>query len=52
MYRKMYVQLFNAITDALFCMEQQNYGAARQLLEEAQQKCEEIYMDGEEEETK
>ena len=48
MYRKMYVQLFNAITDALFCMEQQNYGQARALLVDAQQQSEELFMDGEE----
>lgn len=47
MYRKMYTRLFNAVTDALEEMERQNFGAAHQLLVEAQQDCEEIYLDGE-----
>ena len=49
MYQKMYTQLFNAVTDALACMEQQNYGSAREALIAAQQKCEEMYVIGEEE---
>lgn len=49
MYRKMYYTLFNAITDALEAMEQQNYGQARALLIAAQQQSEEIYLDSEEE---
>ena len=36
MYRKMYYTLFNAVTDALEAMEQQNYGQARELLIAAQ----------------
>lgn len=46
----MYTRLFNGVTDALEQMEQQNYGAARQLLIAAQRAGEEIYMDAEEEE--
>lgn len=49
MYRKMYMLLFNAVTDALLCMEQQNYGQTRRILMDAQQACEELYLDGEEE---
>ena len=49
MYRKMYYTLFNAVTDALNAMEQQNYGQARALLVAAQQQSEEIFMDSEEE---
>ena len=49
MYRKMHYTLFNAITDALNAMEQQNYGQARALLVAAQQQSEEIFMDSEEE---
>ena len=49
MYRKMYYTLFNAVTDALEAMEQQNYGQARELLMAAQQQSEEIFMDSEEE---
>lgn len=48
MYRKMYYTLFNAITDALEAMEQQNYGQARARLIAAQQQSEEIYLDGDE----
>ena len=50
MYRKMYYTLFNAITDALEAMEQQNYGQARRLLIAAQQQSEEIFMDSDEDE--
>ena len=35
-YKKMYLLLFNAITDALEQMEQQNYGTAKDLLIAAQ----------------
>ena len=50
MYGRMYAHLFNAVTDALEELAQQNYGAARQLLVQAQQECEELYLDGEAEE--
>ena len=50
MYRKMYYTLFNAVTDALNAMEQQNYGQARALLVAAQQQSEEIFMDSDEDE--
>ena len=43
-YEKMYSTLFNAITDALEQIEQQNYGSAKDLLIAAQQKAEEIYI--------
>ena len=46
-YKKMYLLLFNAITDALEQMEQQNYGTAKDLLITAQQKAEEIYITAE-----
>ena len=48
MYRKMYYHLFNAVTDALAALEKQNIGQARELLVEAQQQCEEIYLDEDE----
>ena len=51
MYQKMYTRLFNAVTDALEEMQQQNFGAARALLVQAQQDCEEIYLDAEEPES-
>ncbi len=43
-YSKMYARMFNAVTDALQELENQNYGVARQLLMQAQFDCEEIYM--------
>ncbi len=46
-YKKMYLLLFNAITDALEQMEQQNYGTAKDLLIAAQQQAEEIYITAE-----
>ena len=49
MYKEMYYTLFNAVTDALEAMAQQNYGQARALLIAAQQQSEEIFLDGEEE---
>jgi len=47
-YQKAYYLLFNAITDALAAMEQQNFGQARQLLISAQQQAEEIFLEEEE----
>ena len=46
-YEKLYHLLFNAITDALEQMEQQNYGTAKEALITAQQEAEEIYMSAE-----
>ena len=46
-YEKMYHLLFNAITDALEQIEQQNFGSAKDLLIAAQQKAEEIYITAE-----
>ena len=46
-YEKMYHLLFNAITDALEQMEQQNYGTAKETLIAAQQQAEEIYITAE-----
>ena len=46
-YEKMYHLLFNAITDALEQIEQQNFGIAKDLLIAAQQEAEEIYMSAE-----
>ena len=44
-YQKMYSTLFNAITDALAQIENQNYGDARSTLIAAQQKVEEMYIE-------
>ena len=38
---ELYHTLFNAATDALRAMEQENFGQARDLLIQAQQTCEE-----------
>ena len=46
--KKMYLRLFNAVTDGLEAMEAQNFGQAREILIAAQQACEEIYMEEEE----
>lgn len=44
LYEKMYYHLFNAVTDALKALEEQNYGQAKSLLEQAQQEGESIYL--------
>ena len=44
-YRRSYHTLFNAITDALRAMEDQNFGLARDKLIRSQQICEERYME-------
>lgn len=46
MYQKMYLTLFNAITDSLALMEQQQYHSAALLLCEAQCRTEELYITG------
>ena len=45
-YQKMYLLLFNAITDALKEMENQNYGEVAELLRKAQAAAEDIYIEG------
>ena len=50
MYKNMYFHLFNAVTDALRQMERQNFGAAAEILRQAQIDSEEIYLDAEDEE--
>ena len=47
-YKRMYLVLFHAATDALTAMEQQNYGLAAQFLRRGQQEAEEIYLSEEE----
>ncbi len=46
MYQRMYLRLFNAITDALRLMEKGDSAGAVALLERAQQGTEEMYMEG------
>ena len=43
-YKQMYLKLFNAVTDAIKQLEQQNYGIAANLLKNAQAECEEIFI--------
>ena len=43
-YRKMYTILFNAITDALECIQQDDYNTAKDILIYAQKTTEEIYI--------
>lgn len=48
LYKKMYYILFNAMTDALRALEEQNFGLAKQRLINAQQQAEEMFLDAEE----
>lgn len=43
-YQKMYLSLFNAISDAVDELLKQNYGNATKILKEAQWKCEDMYI--------
>ena len=43
-YKKMYLTLFNKITYAISHIDRQNYGRARDLLLEAQQETEEMFI--------
>ena len=45
-YKKMYLCLFNAITDAIRELEKQNFLTAKSILQVAQQRTEEMYMEG------
>lgn len=40
-----YTSLFNAVTDAIRAIEQQNYGIAKDILIQAQQQSEELYLE-------
>jgi len=46
---KYYTRLFNAVTDAIEALQNQNYGKARELLIQGQQDAEELYLEEEEE---
>lgn len=48
-YQKLYTKMFNAATDALHALEQQNIGTAKEILQRAQQEAEELYLSFEEE---
>jgi len=49
MYKKMYLKLFNAVSDAMDLMEAHKYQEAIMLLEQASQETEEIYISQEDE---
>lgn len=49
-YEKMYLSLFNAITNVLKELENQNYGAAAALLRKSQQTTENLYITAKDEE--
>ena len=44
MYRKMYTQLFNAVTDALACMAKDDFYGAMTLLKAAQRETEQTFI--------
>ena len=48
LYKKMYLKLFNAVTDAVELLSKGKFLAARTLLIEAQRDCEELYITQEE----
>ncbi|MBP1553438.1 MAG: hypothetical protein J6B21_04705 [Oscillospiraceae bacterium] len=43
-YKQMYLNLFNAVSDAIEQIENKNYGIAANLLKNAQAECEEIFI--------
>lgn len=43
-FKKMYLTLFNRITQALDALDQNNYGTAADLLKHAQIEAEELYL--------
>ena len=45
--QKMYLHLFNKVTDALAAIEKCNYGEAADLLRSAQAETEELYLSNE-----
>ncbi len=47
-YKQVYLHLFNAVTDAIAALQEQNYGQAQQLLIRAQQEAEESILSEEE----
>lgn len=47
LYKKMYLTLFNAITDAIRAMEAEEYERAKRILIKAQQNTETLFIEGE-----
>ena len=50
-YERLYHTMFNAATDAVRMLEEQNYGLAKERLRQAQELCEELYITEDAEET-
>lgn len=50
-YRKMYFALFNSVTDALTALDEGDCATAKSILQYAQSKAEEIYMEDFDEKT-
>ena len=46
-YEQLYHVMFNAVTDGLRCLEQGEWGQAMMILAAAQCRCEEMYVDEE-----
>ena len=44
-YKRPYLALFNALSDIAAEIEKQNYGAAKELIEAAQRKAEELFIE-------
>lgn len=49
MFKKMYLLLFNRVTEAIKVLEHNDVSSARTILIRAQQDAEELYMEGEDE---
>ena len=49
MFKKMYLLLFNRVTDAIMALERGDAAAARTILIRVQQETEELYIEGTEE---
>ena len=49
LYKKLYLKLFNAVTDAIALVEEGRPMTAKDMLISAQQDCEELYIRQEEE---
>ena len=47
-YKLLYLRLFNAVSDAVAALQNADYGTAQELLVQAQQETEEIYISAEE----
>ena len=46
-YKKMYLHLFNHVSDELEALEHQNFGQAKEILVAAQQQAEDEYVESE-----